>query len=359
MLNSAPGALDVEDLVIDDPTPDEVLIAVDWAGLCHSDLHEMDGTFETTPPIVLGHEASGVVEAVGAGVRGIEIGDRVVTCMSASCGSCKYCLLGRRTLCLRREELTQGRPRPRLAKPDGTPVRASTGIGAFAQKVVVHHSMVAPIPDAISGDTASILGCAVTTGMGAVIHSARVTPGSSVAVIGLGGIGMSSIQAAQLAGAETIIGIDVVPDKLESARSFGATRTIDSREEDVVDAVRALTGGGVDYCFEAVGSGPLLGQAVSMLCRGGMAVAIGMIPSHHTIPLDGSELFFLEKQLRGSFMGSNRFKTDIPHYVELNAQGRLRLDDLVTDRLPLERINEGFSRLTSGASIRTVVRMAG
>jgi S-(hydroxymethyl)glutathione dehydrogenase/alcohol dehydrogenase len=345
VLRTAPGELTLEQLLIDDPEPDEVRVRVAWSGLCHSDLHEMDGTFPTQCPIVLGHEAAGIVEAVGDNVVDVAPGDHVVPCLSASCGTCGYCLVGQQTLCERRESLTQGRRRPRLTTLDGQPVRGSAGIGAFAEQALVHRSMVAKIPDDFPLDVASILGCVVTTGMGAVPHSARVGPGESVAVIGLGGVGIAVMQAARLAGAAQIIGIDIEDTKLTVAQQFGATDVINARQEDSVLAVRERTSGGVHHAFEAVGTGRTVGQALAMVRPGGTATAIGMIPAGDDIPINGEELFVQEKRLRGSFMGSNHFKVDIPRYIALRAQGRLMLDEMVTDRVQLSEINAGFNRL--------------
>lgn len=357
VLHSAPGRLNIESVTIDDPGADEVLIRVAFAGLCHSDLHEINATFATVFPIVLGHEASGVVEKVGANVLDIRQGDEVVTCLSASCGSCDHCLEGRQTLCVNRDRLTQARARPRLSSSSGAPIRGSAGIGAFAEKVVVHRSMVAALPVPIPLHVASILGCAVTTGMGAVMRSARVSPGESVAVIGLGGVGMSAIQAARLAGASPVIGVDVVPGKLDGAKRFGATHVVDARSADSVTAVRELTNGGVHHAIEAVGSGRTAGQAFAMLRPGGVATVVGMIPDTDTIPISGADLFVLEKQLRGSFMGSNHFKIDIPRYVRLMAEGRLLLDDMVTDCVPFADINHGFDLLAGGTAIRVVTEI--
>ncbi|NEW77368.1 Zn-dependent alcohol dehydrogenase [Streptomyces rhizosphaericus] len=357
VLNKAPGRLDLARLVLDAPGPHEVRIRVAYAGLCHSDLHEIDGTFDTTVPIVLGHEASGVVEAVGNEVTDVSPGDVVVTCPSASCGVCAYCMVGRQTLCVRREALTQQRPSARLTTLDGQPVRASAGVGAFAEKIVVHRSMVVAIAQGVPLDVASVLGCAVTTGMGAVLRSAGVRACQTVAVIGLGGVGMAAVLAARLSGARRIIGIDVQDAKLGKAKSLGATDIVNARAEDPVATVRELTGGGVDHAFEAVGAGKTVGQAFAMLRPGGAATVMGMVPDAQAIPLTGAELFAQEKQLRGSFMGSNHFKIDVPQYLELRAQGRLPLDELVTDRVKFEDINDGFELLASGTATRVVAQV--
>ena len=359
VLNSAPGQLELEELVIDDPEPQEVLVRVEYAGLCHSDLHEIDGTFATTPPIVLGHELVGEVVEVGAAVTDIVPGDRVVSCLSVFCGSCAYCLVGRQTLCVDRSRLLDERPRPRLTNARGEAVRPTAGIGGFAEMALVHQHGLVKVPDDVRAATASILGCAVTTGMGAVRHSARVGAGQSVAVVGLGGVGFAAVQAARLAGATHVIGVDVVPEKLEQARAFGATAVVNARDVDPVAAVVELTGGGVDHAFEAVGSGRTASQAFAMLRPGGTATVMGMSPDGQQIDIRGADLFLQEKRLQGSFMGSNHFKLDIPLYAELNRVGALRLDDLVTAEYDLATLDEGFKALASGREIRVVARIGG
>lgn len=358
VLRSQPGVLALETLLLDDPTDREVVVDVAYAGLCHSDLHEIDGTFETELPIVLGHEVSGIVSAVGGAVRDFHPGDRVVTCLSAFCGTCRYCTAGRQTLCTERSRLMQDRPRPRLMGSDG-PVRATAGIGGFAQAVVVHESAVVRIADTIRLDTASVLGCAVTTGMGAVLRRANVRPGDAVAVIGAGGVGVAAIQAARMVGATPIVAIDVVKSKLRVALEHGATHTVDASREDAVSRVHELTNGGVAHAFEAVGRGATVGQAFEMLEPGGTATVMGMVHPSDSIPISGPDLFMGEKRLQGSFMGSNHFKTDIPSYIELAAAGRLDLDALVTSCVPLADVQEGFRRLGAGAEIRVVAEVGG
>lgn len=359
VLNAAPGSLELEQLVIDEPTRDEVLVRVVHAGLCHSDLHEIDGTFESTPPIVLGHEGAGVVEAVGANVRGISVGDHVVSCLSAFCGHCRYCTNGQQTLCENRGAMSHDRPGPRLTNAAGVAVRPTAGIGAFAEHMVVHQNAVVSIPKDMPLAPASILGCAITTGLGAVFRTARIEPGSSVVVIGTGGVGMAAIQGARLAGASTIIAVDVVDAKLEKALVFGASHTVNGRSVDAVEAVREITRGGVDYSFEAVGNARTVEQAFAMLGPGGTATVVGMVPESTPIAISGPDLFLQEKRLQGSFMGSNQFKVDIPRYVDLYLQGRLLLDEMVSDRLPFSQINDGFALLGAGLATRVVVDMDG
>lgn len=357
VLNVAPGTLEFEELHIDEPQPDEVLVRLAHAGLCHSDLHEIDGTFESTPPIVLGHEGSGVVEAIGANVRGMSVGDHVVSCLSAFCGHCRYCTNGQLTLCENRGALSHDRQRPRLVNAAGATVRPTAGVGAFAEHMVVHQNALVAITEEMPLAQASILGCAITTGLGAVFRTARVEPGSSVAVIGTGGVGMAAIQGALLAGAATIIAVDVVDEKLEKALAFGATHTVNGRSVDPIQAVHEITKGGADYAFEAVGNAKTVEQAFAMLGPGGTATVVGMVPASTPIAISGPELFLQEKRLQGSFMGSNQFKVDIPRYVDLYLQGRLRLDEMVSDRLPFDQINEGFALLGAGRATRVVVDM--
>jgi S-(hydroxymethyl)glutathione dehydrogenase/alcohol dehydrogenase len=358
VLNTAPGRLELEKLYIDDPEAQEVRIRVEYAGLCHSDLHEIDGTFETQVPILLGHEAVGIIDMVGEAVDQFTPGDRVVTCLSAFCGHCRYCTSGHLVLCINRAGLSHNRSRPRLLKASGQPVRPTAGMGAFAEAMLVHQNAVVAVPAHVRSDTASILGCAVTTGIGAVIRGAQVTAGSTVAVIGTGGIGIAAIQGARLAGARRVIAIDIVPEKLNAARNFGATDVVNALEVPAVEQVIALTGGGVDFSFEAVGSAATVEQAFAMLVPRGVATVIGMVPGNQPIRIGGAELFLQEKRLQGSFMGSNQFKTDIPEYIELNEQGKLALDEMVTSRVDLADINDGFDQLARGADIRIVARIS-
>ena len=358
VLNAAPGRLELETILIDEPEADEVRIRVAYAGLCHSDLHEIDGTFETEVPILLGHEAVGVVEKVGVAVEQFAPGDRVVTCVSAFCGYCRYCSSGHLTLCVNRSGLSHNRARPRLLNAGGLPVRPTAGLGTFAEAMLVHQNALVAIPTSVRLDTASILGCAVTTGIGAVVRGAEVRAGSTVAVIGTGGIGIAAIQGARLAGARQVIAVDVVPEKLEAALRFGATDAVNAREGSPVERVLELTHGGVDYSFEAVGSAATVEQAFAMLVPRGVATVIGMVPGNQPIKIGGAELFLQEKRLQGSFMGSNQFKTDIPRYIELNQQGRLALDDMVTSRVDLADINDGFTQLARGSDIRIVAKVS-
>ena len=349
-----PGKLEIVDIEIDRPRSHEVLIRTIASGLCHSDLHFLEGKYIHPVPVVLGHEAAGIVEEVGDAVTGIKAGDHVVTCLSIFCGSCEFCLSGRPVLCTR-EGVDRGADEtPRLSL-DSALVHAFARLGAFAEKMLVHeHSVVTIRPD-MPFDRAALLGCAVVTGIGAVTNTAGMRTGSTVAVIGCGGIGLNAVQGASIAGASRIVAIDKLAWKLELARNFGATDLVDAAEEDPVAAVRTLIAGGVDYAFEAIGLKSTAEQAFQMLRQSGTATVIGMIPPGQKIEVEGQDLVFSEKKLRGSHMGSNRFRIDIPLYIDLYLAGRLNLDDLVSARISLNEVNEGYAALTRGEVARSVI----
>jgi S-(hydroxymethyl)glutathione dehydrogenase/alcohol dehydrogenase len=302
---------------------------------------------------VLGHEAAGVVEAVGRDVAGFRPGDHVVACLSVFCGHCPDCLSGRPALCESPErERAPGQP-PRLSR-DGAAVHQFAHLSAFAEQMLVHeHALVKIRPD-MPLDRAALIGCAVTTGVGAVINTAKVPPGSTVAVLGCGGIGLNCVQGAALAGAGRIIAVDTLAWKLELARSFGATDFVDAAEEDTVAAIRELTGGGVEYSFEAIGLKRTAEQAFAMLRRGGTATLIGLIPQGQTIELLGTD-FLNEKRIQGSSMGSNRFPIDIPRYVDFYLAGKLKLDELISARIGLDDVNTGYEALKRGEVARSVI----
>jgi len=349
-----PGKLHIVDVDIDTPRSHEVLIRTVASGLCHSDLHFLEGKYQPDLPLLLGHEAAGVVEATGDQVTGIKPGDHVVTCLSTFCGSCDFCMRGRPVLCSRQGvERSTGEP-PRISF-NGSKVHQFVRLGAFAEKMLVHEHSVVTIRDDMPLDKAALVGCAVTTGVGAVINTAAVTAGSTVAVIGCGGIGLNAIQGAAIAGASRVIAIDLLAWKLEMAKKFGATDTIDASEEDAVAAVKTLISGGVDYAFEAIGLKVAAEQAFAMLGRGGTATVIGMIPEGQNIEIPGDVLMGDEKRLQGSNMGSNRFRIDIPKYIDLYLNGRLNLDDLVSARITLDQVNEGYEALNRGEVARSVI----
>ena len=356
VLNSIPGRLDIENIDIGDPGPREVLVRTVAAGLCHSDLHFMEGTYPFPCPAVLGHESAGVVEAVGSMVHYVAPGDHVITCLSAFCGHCSQCTDGHLTLCENKatELVRQPGEPPRLSRADGELVNQFLHLSSFAEYMLIHEQALVKIDQDMPFDKAALIGCGVTTGLGAVFRTARVAPGETVAVIGCGGIGLSAIQGARIAGANKIIAIDTNPSKLELAQQLGATHIVNAASDDPVVAVKTLTGGGVHHSFEAVGMKLTAEQSFAMLRSGGQATVIGMIPVGTRIEIHGPELLS-EKTLTGSNMGSNQFRTDMPRYIDMYLDGRLHLDEMVSKTITLEQINDGFDDMKAGNVARSVI----
>ena len=356
VLNQIPGDLVIEDISIDKPEANEVLVQVVNAGLCHSDLHFMDASWPGAVPSVMGHESAGIVQAVGKDVSYVKPGDHVITCLSVFWGNCNFCLTGRPNLC--RNNSAVSRPKggtPRLTKPDGTPVDQFARLGGFAEEMLVHQNAVVKIRPDMPLDRAALIGCGVTTGVGAVFKTARIEPGSTVAVFGAGGIGLSAVQGARIAGAGRIISVDVTNDKLETARAVGATDTVNGSETDAVMAIHEMTGGGVDYAFECIGLKATCEQAWAASKVGGTTVIVGMMPLGEKIEIPGHEVFMMEKRLQGSMMGSNSFRVDMPRYVDMYLDGRLMLDEMISGHIRLEQINEGYEQMRQQIGARTVV----
>ena len=345
--------LQIEDVQHGNPGPREVLVRTRAAGVCHSDLHFQDGSWPHMLPAVLGHESAGVVEAVGSMVSYVKPGDHVITCLSAFCGHCEQCLTGNMALCFEPELQRPPNEEPRLAK-NGEGLAQFLNLSSFAEYMLVHEHALAKIREDMPFDLAALIGCGVTTGVGSVIHTAGVEPGSSVAVIGCGGVGLSAINGAAIAGAGRIIAIDVVPGKLDLAKEFGATDVVNSAEADPVGSVRELTGGGVHYSFEAIGLAKTAQQAFKMVRRGGTATVIGMIPVGTMVEIHGPE-FLGEKKLQGSNMGSNRFRVDMPRFIDFYLQGKLHLDKMISGRIRLEQVNEALEQLKTGEVARNVI----
>jgi S-(hydroxymethyl)glutathione dehydrogenase/alcohol dehydrogenase len=346
LLSGTPGRLDLADVTIDKPQSREVLIRTVGSGLCHSDLHfiDMPAAAEAMGflPMVLGHEASGVVEMVGDDVTHVAPGDHVITFCTQFCGACEFCLRGRPTLCTNSPGRRAEDVAARLTK-DGEPVAQFTNLGGFAEQMLVHeHALVKIDPD-YPLDRAAIIGCGVATGLGAALNTAQVQPGSSVAVIGCGGVGLSAIQGAVIAGARQVVAVDSQAAKFDLARKLGATHCVNASAGDPVAQVQEVTGGGVDYSFEAIGLKPTAEQAFSMLRAGGTATVIG-VGMGATIELDlGS--FLDERRIQGSRMGSNRFRTDLPRYIELDRVGRLDVGSMIESHIALEDINDGYEAM--------------
>jgi len=352
--------LAIERLALGNPRAREVRVRIAATGLCHSDLHVIEGDMKVPLPVVLGHEGAGVVEAVGPEVTRVKPGDHVALSWAPECGVCRYCVGGRPNLC------TASAPRVL----DGTLLDGTTRLTDAAGKGVFHYSFLstfaecAVVPEAscIAIDPeapmapASLVGCAVMTGIGAAVNTAKVRPGSTVAVLGLGGVGLNVVQGAALCGAERIVGIDSNPAKAKTAEIFGLTDFLDPRAGPLVEQMRALLGGDLaDYAFEAVGNPATMTAAYEITARGGTVVYIGIAADGAKLELPAVRLPREEKIVTGSFYGGARPLIDFPKILDLYMKGRVKLDELVTERLPLEKINEGFDRMRRGDAIRVVV----
>ncbi|MFQ6028862.1 MAG: Zn-dependent alcohol dehydrogenase [Dehalococcoidia bacterium] len=346
--------LEVEEVQVDNPGPREVLIRTGASGVCHSDLHFVEGKYTTPMPAILGHEAAGRVEAVGDQVTYVQPGDTVITCLSVFCGHCEFCLRGQPVLCTRTDVVRHRNEPPRLRQGD-TPITQFAQLSSYAEQMLVHEHALVKVRDDVPFEQLALIGCGATTGLGAVLNTAQVEAGSTVAVVGCGGVGLNCIQGAALAGALRVIAIDTVETKLTWAREFGATDVIDASSGDVVEKLRDLTDGGVDYSFEAIGLKETAEQCFEMLRPGGAATIIGMIPEGVKIELDAGNFLRRERKIQGSSMGSNRFRTDMPRYIEFYLQGRLKLDELVSKRIQLEQLNEAFEDMKGGNVARSVI----
>ncbi|MBV1691265.1 Zn-dependent alcohol dehydrogenase [Novosphingobium sp. G106] len=356
VLRERSAPLVIEDLTIAKPKGREVLVRVTAVGLCHSDMHVIDGGAPLPLPIVLGHEVAGVVEQVGADVHRLKAGDHVVVCLAFHCGHCEQCESGHSNRCLPPEAMRGESEEPRLRDAAGAAIGQFTNIGGFAEQVLVHESGCVAIRRDIPFDRAALIGCGVTTGVGAAVRSARVRPGETVAIIGCGGVGLSAINGAAIAGAGRIIAIDRLPLKLEMARRFGATDVVDASAGSVVEQVKEITGGrGVDHAIECVGRQVTIEDGFRMLGKGGTATIVGVTSRQTTIELSPLLMMLGEKRVQGSYMGGVRTLIDIPRYADLYMQGRLNLDELVSQRLTLAQINQGFADMLKGEVARSVV----
>lgn len=354
VLRAAGTPLTVEEVIVDSPGPREVLIRTAACGVCRSDLHFVDGAFPHPVPTVPGHEAAGVVEAVGDGVVTVKPGDHVVTFFTVFCGACEFCTSGRPSLCINPATRRPAEAPPRLRLADGTPLAPFLNLSAFAGAMLVHENACVAIDKALPLDRAALLGCAVITGAGAIFNDSRVAPGESVAVIGAGGIGLAAINAARIAGAAPIVAIDPVAEKRALALRMGATHAFDPGDPATPKAVQALTTGGVHYAIEAVGRPDTAELAWALLRRGGTATILGMIAPGKAVSIPGPT-FLTGKKLQGSLLGSTRFPIDLPRLVRMALDGRLDLDTMVAETIALGDINAAFDRLRAGDSVRSVV----
>ena len=341
------------DVELAEPASDEVLVRVTDSGICHSDRTVQLGSQDRPLPLILGHEAAGVVERVGSGVSGLQPGDHVVGCNSANCGQCLWCARGLPQHCSDKGQ-ARADGSARLSR-HGDQVHAFVGLGGFADHMLVSQRALVRIPPQMPLDKAALLGCAVLTGMGAVLHRAKVRPGQTVAVIGCGGVGLNAVQAARLAGAGRIFAVDIKPAKLERARIFGATDAVDASRQDSVDAVLGLSGGGVDHAVEVVGSGPTIEQAFQMTGVRGTTTVVGVPHPAATVTLPAHVFMATEKRIQGSRMGSANFRADIPLYCELYLRGQLLLDELISQVKGLGEVNQGLQALDGSDGARSVI----
>ena len=345
--------LEIEDVEISKPGPREVLVRTAAAGVCHSDLHFVEGLYPAKLPIVLGHESAGIVEEVGEQVSYVKKGDHVITCLSAFCGECEYCLTGHMSLCDNPDLRRGPDEEPRLAKA-GAAMTQFANLSSYAEMMLVHEHALVKVREDMPLDRAALIGCGVITGVGAVFHNAKVEPGMDVAVIGCGGVGLSAVNGAAIAGAGRIIAVDTVGSKLNLAKQFGATHVIDASNQDMVGEVRELTGGGVHHAIECIGLKATAENAFRMIRPGGTATIVGMIPVGTKIELHGPE-FLREKRIQGSSMGSNRFRVDMPRLVDFYLNGKLHLDEMISQRIELKDINQAFEDMKSGSVARSVI----
>lgn len=359
VLRAFGAPLEIETVSHANPGLREVLVEVAATGLCHTDLHFMQGHLPVPVPAILGHETAGVVLAVGAGVSAFAPGDHVVGCLSAFCGGCEFCLSGRPSICEDGDHLVRTDEEPSRLSLAGQAVSQFMNLSAFAERILVHENAIVKIDKAMPLDRAALIGCGVTTGFGAVVHTAKIQAGQSVAVVGCGAVGLSILQSARIAGAMDVIAIDINDARLETARRFGATASINPTGRDVVAEVRALTDNkGVHVAYEAVGTPKLVEQSFLMTRKGGTTVMVGLMSDGARIDLPFAH-FIAERRVMGCDMGSNQFRTDVPRLVRLYLDGRLNLDDMITARIPLAGINEGFEAMKRGNGIRTVIDFHG
>jgi S-(hydroxymethyl)glutathione dehydrogenase/alcohol dehydrogenase len=350
--------ISVETIEVDSPRRGEVMIRMGACGVCHSDHSATNGTIPLPPPLVLGHEAAGTICEVGEGVADVAVGDSVVVSWIPMCGKCRYCVMGRPALCDMgaRATITLPDGTSRLKDGAGKALNHMAGVGVMAEYATVHRDNVIKIDPRIPADKAAIVGCAVMTGVGAALNTARVAPGSSCAVFGAGGVGLNAIQGCALAGAETVIAVDTSDKKLEFARVFGATHTVNpTTDGDAALKIMQLSGGGVDYAFECIGLGATIQQAYNCVHKGGTAVVVGVAKPSETVTLGAFLMPFQEKVLTGSMYGSARPSVDFPRLLALYQAGRLKLDELVTATYSIDEAPRAFEDMLAGVNARGVI----
>ena len=351
--NNAP--FEIEDVEIDRPGEGEVLLRTAASGICHSDLTVLKGGLPFPPPCILGHEPAGVVEEVGTGVEDFSPGDHVIGCTTRWCGVCRFCTEGRPYLCPTQYEGRPADSKPRLWDQAGDPVGQFANLSSFAEKMLCPERSLVKIRSDMPLDRAALIGCGVTTGLGAALRTVNIPAGASVVIVGCGGVGLAALQGARIGGAGQIIAVDTQAWKFDLARKLGATDCVDASDGDAVAAVHDLTGGGADFVFECIGLVSTVQQSVAMTGRGGTAVLVGVVPMTEMVPLSAADLTLQEKKVTGSYMGSNRFRFDMPKYIDFYLDGRLRLDEMISSRIQLGEINDAFDRLAKGEVARQVI----
>jgi S-(hydroxymethyl)glutathione dehydrogenase/alcohol dehydrogenase len=365
VIERAGAPVSIETLALADPGPGEVLIRMTSAGVCHSDLHVRDGHWERQGPIVMGHEGAGIIEAVGPGLDPVVVGRPAALTWYAPCLHCRECQRGRQWLCSRSPSLrhAQADGTTRLSRPDGSPVLAYLAIGTMSEAQVVPASAVVPMPDGVPPEVAALIGCGVSTGVGAVVKTAEVPTGATVAVIGLGGVGLSCVMGATLAGASRIIAVDVSRAKIDLAGELGATHWVHADPADpatTVDAIRTAAGhGGPDFVFEAIGLPATISQAIAALPPGGTAVLVGLTRFGQNASFEAFPFVDGGRRILGSNYGSAVAAVDFPRYADAYLAGRLPIERLIDRRLPLEDLEDAFDRLRSGGAARQMVMFAG
>ncbi len=354
VLYEAHTPLQIEEISVRKPQAHEVLIRTAFSGLCHSDLHFMEGLYPHPMPVVLGHEAAGVVEQVGSEVTYVKPGDHVVTCLSVFCGVCDNCTTGRPAICTNTDVKLPPGKAERLEWPKQERLHTFANLSAFAEQMLVHENAIVKVRNDMPLDRAALVGCGVVTGFGAAMNTAKVAVGETVAVIGCGGVGMAAVNGAYVAGAARIIAVDTNPAKLQLATKLGATDIVNPNDGDPVEQVLEMTKGGVHHAIECLGMKITAEQAFRMLAFGGTATIVGMVPFGEKIELHGAD-FLRERRIQGSSMGSNRFRVDMPRMIELYMQGRLHLDDWISNKIKIEQINEGYEDMKADKGLRTVI----
>ena len=344
----------IEEIGTKKPGPHEVLLNTAFAGLCHSDLHFIEGLYPHPLPVVLGHESAGIVEQIGSEVTYVKPGDHVITCLSVFCGTCEQCTSGRPVICTNTDVKMQPGQAKRLQWEKTDQLHTFTNLSSFAEQMLVHENAIVKIQDEMPLDRAALIGCGVITGFGAAVNTAGVRFGETVAVIGCGGVGMAAINGAHVAGAGRIFAVDTNPAKLQLATKLGATDLINPNDGDPVERIMEITSGGVNHAIECLGLKKTAEQSFEMLNVGGTATIVGMVPFDEKIELHGFA-FLRERRIQGSSMGSNRFRTDMPRLIDLYLQRRLHLDDWISNTIKLEEINEGFTAMKEGRAVRSLI----